>query len=76
MILKNELIFYIIVFVIIYTILLIDNKVNNYKNNISYKVPIIFTLFTILINKFYGLNVFNYCYNLSKQDIIIEMVDF
>lgn len=76
MISKNEIIGYLIIFIIIYCILYFDNKLNKQDDDVSLKIPILMTLFSFIIYRCYGNYLLNYCYYLSKQDIIIDMVDF
>ncbi len=83
MLMKKEIIGFLLVFITIYLILFIDHKLNacdeckTYKK-VSLKVPLIFTLSLLTLYKLFYQNLSLYFNNFSiaKQNIITDMADF
>ncbi len=77
----KEIIFSIILFLIVYLLIYFDNKLNkkcDCNNNISIKIPFIFTILTYTLFKLFENNIYSYIYGFSniRQEIITDMADF
>ena len=83
MISYKEIIICIIYFIIIYLVLYFDKKINSIKdknnNEVSIKIPILFTIIGFILYKLFEKNIisfFDLSHSIVKQDIITEMADF
>ena len=77
----KEIIFSILLFIIVYLIIYFDHKLNkkcDCENNVSIKIPFIFTILIYLLFKLLETQLYSYIYGFSaiRQEIITDMADF